>query len=79
MLARNHYSLILADTPGALERVAAIVRKHSESMEPVTFFDDRGYLFSVVEDGIGFAPLVKELRSCGDVITVNFEHISEPL
>ena len=79
MLSRNHYSLIIAATPGALERVDAIVKKHGESLGPGNFFDDRGYLFSVVEDGIGLAPLIKELRGCEDVLTVNFEHIINPL
>ena len=75
MLTRNHYSMVVT---GSRERVESIVKKHGETMRLGSFCGEKGFLFSVVEDGIGFSRLVKELEKCPDVLSVNFEHASEP-
>ena len=65
---------------GSKERVASIVKKHGETMRLGDFAGEEGYLFSVVEDGIGFSPLVQELKRCKDVLpfSVNYIYESEP-
>lgn len=56
---------------GSIEHVKSIFDKYGVTMEPANFAPD-GFVFCVRESGLGFSPLIRELRESRDVFDISY-------
>ena len=72
MKTNNLYSIIVE---GDINVVDAIFKKNAVKYREDDFYPGKGYVFVVSEERIGGSRLVKELRSCDEIFSVDFSYI----